>query len=151
MKTLTIDTPTGPFTLIAQNDEIVGAQWGGAHADGDSDVLRAAAVQVAAYFNDSNVVFDLPLRIMGSTAQQAACAAMAAIKVGETRTYGDLAADLGISAQAMGQLCGKNPIPLIVPCHRVLGASSLGGFSAPSGVETKVWLLKHERAAGLLI
>ena len=51
----------------------------------------------------------------------------------------------------MGQLCGANPVPLIVPCPRVLGAKGLGGFSAPGGVETKVWLLRHEGAAGLLI
>ncbi len=76
---------------------------------------------------------------------------MCAIPFGETRTYGDLAKALGAPAQAIGQACGGNPVPVIVPCHRILGASGLGGFSAPGGVETKIALLKHEGAASLLI
>ena len=76
---------------------------------------------------------------------------MAAIPHGETRTYGDLARDLGAPAQAVGQACGANPVPILIPCHRVLGRNGLGGFSAPGGVETKVALLRLEGAAGLLI
>jgi len=76
---------------------------------------------------------------------------MLAIPLGETRTYGDLSKDLGVPAQAIGQGCGGNPIPVIIPCHLVLGANGLGGFSGLGGVETQVWLLKHERAGGLLI
>ena len=76
---------------------------------------------------------------------------MVAIPLGETRTYGDLSRALGAPAQAIGQACGANPIPILIPCHRILGAKALGGFSAPGGVETKVWLLKHEGAASLLI
>ena len=59
--------------------------------------------------------------------------------------------DLQVPAQAVGQGCGGNPIPILIPCHRVLGSSGLGGFSGRGGVETKVWLLRHEGAAGLLI
>ena len=76
---------------------------------------------------------------------------MAAIPYGETRTYGALARDLGAPAQAVGQACGANPLPILVPCHRVLGQKGLGGFSAPGGVESKVALLRLEGAAGLLI
>ncbi len=76
---------------------------------------------------------------------------MCAIPFGETRTYGDLARALGVPAQAIGQACGANPVPVIVPCHRVLGAAGLGGYSAPGGVETKVALLRHEGAASLLL
>ena len=76
---------------------------------------------------------------------------MAAIPLGETRSYGQIAAAVGAPAQAVGQACGANPIPIIIPCHRILGARTLGGFSAPGGVETKVALLRHEGAAGLLI
>uniref|UniRef100_UPI003EC0E69D methylated-DNA--[protein]-cysteine S-methyltransferase n=1 Tax=Primorskyibacter sedentarius TaxID=745311 RepID=UPI003EC0E69D len=79
------------------------------------------------------------------------CDAMSAIPFGETRTYGEIAKALGAPAQAIGQACGGNPIPLIIPCHRVLAASNLGGFSGRHGIETKVWLLKHEGAASLLI
>ncbi|MFY9205650.1 MAG: MGMT family protein, partial [Yoonia sp.] len=70
---------------------------------------------------------------------------------GETRTYGELAREMGVPAQAIGQACGANPIPIIIPCHRVLGAKTLGGFSGAGGVEGKVQLLRHESAAGLLI
>ena len=66
-------------------------------------------------------------------------------------TYGDLAKDLATPAQAIGQACGANTIPIIIPCHRVLGANNLGGFSGGTGIEDKVALLRHEGAAGLLI
>jgi len=73
------------------------------------------------------------------------------IPFGERTTSGAIARRLGVPAQAVGQACGANPLPVIVPCHRVLGATGLGGFSAVGGVETKVFLLRHEGAAGLLI
>ena len=76
---------------------------------------------------------------------------MSAIPFGEPRTYGELARALGVSAQAIGQACGATPTPLIVPCHRILGANGLGGYSGGGGVATKAELLKHEGAAGLLI
>lgn len=151
MPRLTLDTPTGPFTLIERDGALVGARWGGERSREETPLLAEAARQVGGYFAGTRRDFDLPLAIGGSATLQAACAAMRAIPMGETRTYGELATRLGVSAQAMGQLCGANPIPLIVPCHRVLAAQGLGGFSAPGGIETKVWLLRHEHAAGLLI
>ena len=95
--------------------------------------------------------FDLPLRVAGSPFQRAVCDAMRAIPFGDTCTYGDIARDLGHPAQAVGQACGNNPIAIIIPCHRVMGAKGLTGFSAPGGVETKVALLRHEGAGGFLI
>jgi len=71
--------------------------------------------------------------------------AMAEIPYGETRVYGELADELDTSAVAVGGACGRNPLPLVVPCHRVVGASSLGGFSAHGGVAAKRRLLAHER------
>jgi methylated-DNA-[protein]-cysteine S-methyltransferase len=147
---LKIDTPTGPVTLTQEDDVITRLEWGGQGRD-HTGLLERAAAQVAAYFEDPAAGFDLPLRVAGSDFQRAVCDAMRAIPVGETRTYGDIAGDLGVPAQAVGQACGGNPIPIIIPCHRVLGASSLGGFSGAGGIETKVALLRHERAAGLLI
>ncbi len=75
--------------------------------------------------------------------------AMAAIPYGETRTYGDLAAELDSGAVAVGQACGQNPLPIVVPCHRVVGAAGNGGFSAPGGVDAKRRLLAFERGEGL--
>ncbi len=147
---LSVQTPTGPFTLTEEDGAIVRAEWGG-RFDDHSDLLDEAARQIAAYYAGELTEFDLPLKVKGSDFQRAVCDVMSAIPFGETLTYGDIAKRLGVPAQAVGQACGGNPIPVIIPCHRVLGASGLGGFSGAGGVETKVWLLKHEGAGGLLI
>ena len=107
--------------------------------------------QLAAYFDGGLQKFDLPLAPRGSAFQHAFYQALCAIPYGETRKYGDLARDLGVSAQAIGQACGANPIPILIPCHRVLAANGLGGFSGAGGIEAKVALLKLEGAASLLI
>ncbi|KNG94434.1 methylated-DNA--[protein]-cysteine S-methyltransferase [Pseudaestuariivita atlantica] len=150
MPQLTLDTPTGPFTLTEEDGAITGATWGAGPVQW-TPLLTRAADQVAAYFAGTRRSFDLPVQIAGSEFQRAVCARMAAIPFGDTVTYGEIAAALDAPAQAVGQACGGNPIPLIVPCHRVLAAQGLGGFSGGAGVETKVWLLRHEGAAGLLI
>ena len=144
-------SPLGPIRLVERDGAIVGLDWHGMGGNEATLLLARAGVQLAEYFAGEREVFDLPLRVEGSGFQRAVCDAMLAIPFGETRTYGEIAADLGASAQAVGNACGGNPIPVIIPCHRVLGASSLGGFSGAGGVETKVWLLRHEGAAGLLI
>ncbi|MYM54910.1 methylated-DNA--[protein]-cysteine S-methyltransferase [Thalassovita mangrovi] len=150
MLRLTVETPTGAVTLSEEDGAITGLDWGGAFSD-TSPLLAEASRQLDEYFDGSRTEFDLPLRVDGSDFQRRVCDAIAAIPFGETRTYGDLARELGVPAQAIGQGCGGNPIPILIPCHRVLGSAGLGGFSGRGGVETKVWLLKHEGAAGLLI
>ncbi|WP_424987698.1 methylated-DNA--[protein]-cysteine S-methyltransferase [Microbulbifer sp. S227A] len=150
MRCLTVATPTGDVTLTEDDGAITRVNWGGGGED-HSALLDQAARQMAAYFDDPANGFDLPLRVTGSAFQQAVCDAMRAIPVGYTLTYGEIARELNAPAQAVGQACGGNPIPIIIPCHRVLGASGLGGFSGAGGVETKVALLRHEGAAGLLI
>lgn len=150
MPAATFDSPVGPLTVTEEAGAIVGLSWRGAGTD-DTPLLRAAQAQLTAYFQGAQRSFDLPLAIRGSKLQQQVCAQMQAIPWGDTRTYGDIATALGVPAQAVGQACGGNPIAVIVPCHRVLGASTLGGFSGGAGVETKVWLLRHEGAAGLLL
>ena len=105
----------------------------------------------AAYFAGRLRRFATPVAPRGSAFQQKFYQALCAIPYGETRTYGDLATELGVSAQAIGQACGANPIAIIIPCHRVLAANGLGGYSGAGGIEAKVALLKLEGAAGLLI
>lgn len=145
-------SPTGPLTVISEAGRIIRVKWGEVAEDqADAPELVAAKAQLQAYFAGQLTNFDLPLEVRGSEFQRDVCTAMSAIPLGETRTYGDIAQDLGAPAQAVGGACGGNPIPVIIPCHRVLGANSLGGFSGGVGVETKVWLLRHEGAAGLLI
>lgn len=164
--TLTVQSPLGPMSLRtdATAQALTALSWQAprgtlppveappsmALADGHG-VLSDAVRQLAEYFAGSRTAFDLPLAPDGSDLQRAACAEMAAIPYGETRSYGALARALGVPAQAVGQACGGNPIPIVIPCHRVLGSSGLGGFSGGGGVEAKVWLLRHEGAAGLLI
>ena len=150
MPCLTIKSPVGALTITETEGAITSVAWGGTHKD-DTPLLRDADAQLAAYFAGALKSFDLPLRVAGSDLQREVCNAMQAIPFGDTRTYGDLAKDLAVPAQAVGQACGGNPIPVISPCHRILGASSLGGFSGGTGIETKIALLKHEGAAGLLI
>ncbi len=149
MPARSIPTPFGPVTLREEGGEIVAVNWTGGHDD-RSDLLDRAAGQLRAYFDGTLRAFDLPLAV-GNGATAAFLRALIAIPFGETRTYGELARTLGLSAQAVGQMCGANRVPILIPCHRVLGAATLGGFSAPGGIETKVALLRHEGAAGLLI
>lgn len=146
-----IATPTGPMRLTEEDGRLIRVTWTDGDADDDTPLLREAEAQIAAYFDGQRTAFDLPLEVRGSDTQRAICAAIAAIPHGETRTYGDLARALSLPAQAVGRGCGGNPLPLVIPCHRVLGTNGLGGFSGGTGVETKVALLRHERAAGLLI
>lgn len=149
MPELTCQTPVGPLTIREEGGKIVALRWGG---DGQevTPLLDEAHRQIGEYFAGRRKDFDLPIAFRDGI-QGEVMRALCAIPFGETRTYGDLARELGVPAQAIGQACGGNPVPVIVPCHRILGASGLGGFSAPGGVETKVALLKHEGAASLLI
>ena len=149
MPELTCQTPIGHLTIREEAWRIIALRWGGDGHD-HTDLLAEACRQIGEYFSGQRQGFDLPIAFRPGL-QGEVMRAMCAIPFGETRTYGDLAKALGAPAQAIGQACGANPVPVIVPCHRILGASGLGGFSAPGGVETKVALLKHEGAASLLI
>lgn len=149
MNRATAMTPFGPVTLTEAGGDITRLDWRA--LDGEmTDLLAEAVRQLEAYFDRRLTAFDLPLAFLpdlNGEVQRAMCA----IPYGETRTYGDLSRALGAPAQAIGQACGANPIPILIPCHRVLSATGLGGFSAPGGIETKVALLRHEGAASLLI
>lgn len=151
MPAITVPTPIGALTVVSTDGFITAIDWRRSHADDSTPELEEARRQLTAYFDGSLTEFDLPLRVGGSAFQRDVCDRIAAIPYGEMRSYGEIARAMGVPAQAVGGACGGNPIPVIIPCHRVLGATGLGGFSARGGVETKVWLLKHEGAAGLLI
>lgn len=111
-------------------------------------LLAEARRQVAAYCDGTLERFDLPLAPAGTAFQRRVWDLMRAIPFGRTRTYGAMAADLGSVARAVGGACGANPIPIVIPCHRVLGGGGKAvGFSGGDGVETKRALLAHEGAA----
>lgn len=110
-----------------------------------SPLMREAARQLDAYFAGKLRRFDLPLAAEGSAFDKRSWDAIAEIPFGETRSYGDLAWQLESAPRAIGGACGRNPIPIIVPCHRVLGANrAIGGYSGNTGLPTKRFLLGLE-------
>jgi methylated-DNA-[protein]-cysteine S-methyltransferase len=139
-------TPIGEVTVSEEAGRIVALDWGRGRDQDDTPLLRAAVSQLQDYFDGSRAAFDLPLQPTGTPFQQRVWAALCAIPPGETRGYGELARALGSAARAIGQASGANPIPILIPCHRVLGAhGALGGYSGGEGPATKSWLLDHER------
>lgn len=153
MASLEIESPLGALTIRAEAGSVVQLDWGGApRRDGPgAPVLHEAAAQLRDYFDRRRTAFDLALAPPGDAFRQDFYAVLCAIPFGQTRTYGDLARDLGVPAQAIGQACGANPIPILIPCHRVLSATGLGGYSGAGGIEAKVALLKLEGAVSLLL
>jgi len=129
---------------------IVALHWD-SEPNGNSPLLSEAVAQLEAYDAGRLKEFDLPLAPKGSEFQQQVYAAMQAIPYGETITYGEIAKALGCPAQPVGQACGANPIPVIIPCHRVLSKNGIGGFSGAGGVEGKIALLKHENGFPFLL
>lgn len=146
-----LQTRFGPLTVVVDDDVLTGLEWGAVADSARSDLMQAALDQLAAYDQGRLQRFDLPLRPGGGSALTKVLDAIRAIPFGETLTYGEIAKATGLSAQSVGQCCGANPIPVIIPCHRVMGAKGLTGFSGAGGVETKVALLRHEGAGGFLI
>lgn len=113
----------------------------------DTPLARRVIEQLRAYLSNPDFVFDLPLAFGGSAHAQRVWQAMQQIAPGAVRTYGDIAAEIGSSPRAVGQACGANPVPVVIPCHRVVSRAGLGGFMhrRDSGaVNIKAWLLAHE-------
>ncbi|MBM2574963.1 methylated-DNA--[protein]-cysteine S-methyltransferase [Jannaschia sp. Os4] len=143
-----MDTPLGPLWLRGTDAAITHAWLPGDRAVDWGDepgALPEARAQVAAYFDGTRDAFDLPLAPEGSPFQRRVWDALRAIPKGETRSYGDVARGLGDpgAARAVGAANGANPIPLLIPCHRVVAADGgLGGFSG--SLATKEALLRHE-------
>ncbi len=137
--------PFGPVALVESGGVLVGLEWRLPEVSGETALLAEGLRQLEAYFDGRLTRFDLALD-WGTGLNAAVRRAMADIPHGETRTYGQIAKAVGAAPQAVGQACGANPLPIIIPCHRVMGTDWFGGFSAPGGVETKAALLRHEGA-----
>lgn len=119
-----------------------------------SPLAEEAKRQVAAYLEGRLSSFDLPLSYPGSDFARAVWDMLLRIPFGETRRYGDLATLMGkhdyTDARAVGTACGQNPIAIIIPCHRVVGAAALGGYSSDLGLTAKRFLLDLEKGQGRL-
>ena len=147
MPRLSLPSPVGRLTLFEESGVITALVWGGKSAGKPTRLLEDAKRQLAAYFAGRRKTFDLPLAPEGSTSEQRVWALMAKIPYGETRSYGALAHDLTLSPRVVGHACGRNPLPIFLPCHRVVSADGeLGGYSGQGGVETKRKLLLLEGA-----
>jgi methylated-DNA-[protein]-cysteine S-methyltransferase len=150
MARLVLDTPIGPLRLVASDTGLRSVLFDGGNVaqEGTSRVLDAAARQLDAYFAGELVEFDLPLELAGSEFQRRCWLALATIPYGQTVSYGEQARrlDLGSeAARAVGAANGQNPLPIVLPCHRVIGANgSLTGFGG--GLHRKRFLLEHEGA-----
>jgi methylated-DNA-[protein]-cysteine S-methyltransferase len=114
----------------------------------DAPAVLKAAEQLEAFFDGALQAFDLALEPARTPRGGALRAGLIGVGFGETLSYGALARQLGSSARAIGQLCARNPFPIVVPCHRVLATGGLGHYSSGDGVTTKQWLLDHERRYG---
>jgi methylated-DNA-[protein]-cysteine S-methyltransferase len=153
---MTMKSPLGPLHLYAHADEIVGV-WMRAEpmpdaVPGRSRVLERAAEQLAEYFAGERRDFDLPLAARGTGFQEIVWRALLAIPFGETRSYGQIAKAIGrpSASRAVGAANGRNPISIIIPCHRVIGSTGeLTGYGG--GMDNKRWLLEHERGQRNLI
>jgi methylated-DNA-[protein]-cysteine S-methyltransferase len=156
MRHTTIDSPLGPLTLVADGDALVGVYMAGqahrpsderfgAPAPADDPTLTAAAHELGQYFAGDRTAFTVPLRAAGTEFQRAVWDAIAAIPYGETATYTELAEEVGrpTAVRAVGAAVGRNPLTVVVPCHRVVGASgSLTGYAG--GLDRKRTLLALE-------
>jgi methylated-DNA-[protein]-cysteine S-methyltransferase len=147
----TMPSPVGVLRLYAASDGLVGlylpAQAAPTAVERRVDVLGRAVAQLTEYFAGHRHAFDLPLAPHGTRFQVLVWEALTRILLGETRSYGELARSLGrpLASRAVGAANGKNPISIIVPCHRLIGSSGdLTGYAG--GLAAKRWLLDHERA-----
>lgn len=146
------DSPVGKLLLRSSGEALTGL-WIGGEPEGallEDDVICRAKVWLDAYFRGEERTVDFPIAPEGTVFQKQVWQSLRSVGWGETRTYGDLAREMAIrtgketmSAQAVGQAVGKNPISIIIPCHRIIGTKGqLTGYAW--GIEKKKWLLEHE-------
>ena len=146
---LSLHTPVGDLTVSEEDGAIVAVDWGWGRDQQETPVLCAARDQLHAYFDGTRQSFDLKLAPVGTEYQRRVWAALCDIPMGATRSYIEIARVAGGSARSVGGANGRNPIPVIIPCHRVLATTGIGGYSGGEGLPTKRILLDLEaRMAG---
>ena len=145
MSQIAMHAPISDLTISVEDNMIVSLDWGWAQEQNTNTLLQDAKSQLDDYFDGLRKNFDLPLEPLGTKFQQRVWSMMEQIPYGKTITYGEIAKALSSSARAVGTACGANPIPVIIPCHRVVAANDMGGYSGDGGVKTKRALLHLER------
>jgi len=141
---LSLHTPVGDLSVAEDDGAVVSVDWGWGRDQDETALLRRAREQLDAYFDRALTVFDLPLAPEGSPYRQRVWRALLVIPYGATRSYLDIAREAGGSLRSVGGANGANPIPIIIPCHRVLATTGIGGYSGGDGLPTKRALLALE-------
>lgn len=142
-----IATPFGRVAISGDDERLYRVRFANdLLRPGNAVSVREAVHQFEAYLAGDMNQFDLPLEAAGSARGEALRQGIVGIGYGETLSYGALARMLGSGARAVGQACARNPFPIVVPCHRVLGSAGLGHYSGGHGLDTKRALLAHEAA-----
>jgi len=153
-----VSTRIGELTVVVSGTELLGiyfphhwvkptAQTLGERVEASDPLIALVVEQLESYLSGSRVSFDLPVRPVGDAFQQRVWAVLEEIPYGETTTYGEIAARLGETAQAVGKAVGQNPLSIVVPCHRVIGKNgSLTGYAG--GLKRKQFLLDLEQPVG---
>jgi methylated-DNA-[protein]-cysteine S-methyltransferase len=146
---LSLHTPVGDLTLSEEDGSLVAVDWGWGRDQTITPLLAAARHQMHAYFDGALERFDLPLAPFGTDYRKRVWKALIEVPLGATRSYRDLASVAGGSARSVGTAMATNPIPIIIPCHRVVasgkGRNGMGGYSGGDGLPTKLFLLALEQ------
>ena len=148
MPILSLHTPVGDLSVAEDEGAVVSVDWGWGRDQDETALLNRAREQLSAYFDGALTVFDLPLAPHGSPYRQRVWKALLAIPYGATKTYLDIAREAGGSPRSVGGANGANPIPIIIPCHRVVATNGPGGYSGGEGLPTKRALLELESPLG---
>jgi len=143
-----LHTPIGPITVSEEDGAIVALDWGWGRDQTETATLRRARTQLHAYFDGKRSGFSLPLNPQGTPYRRRVWQALTEIPYGATRSYAEIARAAGGAPRSVGQANAANPIPIIIPCHRVLASNGIGGYSGGDGLETKRYLLALETPAG---
>ena len=151
MPQLSLHTPVGDLTIFEEDRAIVSLDWGWVSHQDPSPLLECARDQLQAYFDGKLTTFALPLAPAGTEYRRSVWRALCEIPYGRTCSYKDIASRVGGSPRSVGQANGHNPIPLIIPCHRVVAGTHVGGYSGGDGLPTKRWLLALENPSRNLL
>ncbi len=141
---LSLHTPLGALTFSEEDGAIVALDWGWGRDQSETMLLARARTQMHEYLDGERQQFELPTRLVGTVYQRKVWEALSSIPYGQTRSYAAIAGMAGGGARSVGQANRRNPVPILVPCHRAVGADGIGGYSGNEGLATKRYLLQLE-------
>ena len=146
MPQLSMHSPLGDLTVSEEDLHLVSLDWGWSRDQTPTPLLRQTVARLQAYFSgEATPSFDdLPMQPSGTAYQKRVWSELKRIPPGQTRSYKDIAVQIASSPRSVGQANGANKLPILIPCHRVVGMAGLGGYSGAGGLETKKQLLRLE-------